>query len=76
MHAAAVRDALAQLAVGGAPGDAAEGGRAAPSADGPLAVVDAFAVPRVVFDPVRRAFHRRVPCRLRVRAAAQPVTRR
>jgi DNA polymerase epsilon subunit 2 len=57
VHAAAVRDALAQLAAGGgagAPADAADGGRA----DFPLALVDAFAVPRVVFDPVRRAFHR------------------
>lgn len=66
VDAVALREALAQLAGGTGAGAASDApaGRSAHEADGPLLLVDAFAVPRVLFDPVRRSFHRHVPtCR-------------
>ena len=62
VHGAAVREAMAKLAGAAdvpAAGAAPAGGLAACASSGPLQVVNAFAVPRVLYDPVRRAFHRR-----------------
>ncbi len=78
VDAVALREALAQLAGGTGAGAASDApaGRSAHEADGPLLLVDAFAVPRVLFDPVRRSFHRHVP-RCRCRCCAWPqLTRR
>jgi hypothetical protein len=61
VDAVAVRDALAHVAAGdlrlAAPDSQAQ------SSDSALRFVDAFAVPRAVFDPVRRAFQRRAAAR-------------
>ena len=53
-----MREVVSQLTAGSRGGAPSAAAGAPSNADGPLHLIDAFAVPRVLFDPVRRSFHR------------------